>query len=99
MIVGTLRVRLFLRESRSLKDKRQVTRSILDRLRNAYNISISEIEARDDHRLIVLGMAIVGDSPQAIRHQLQSIQEALRKHPIAEYLDSFLEVDRIADPS
>ena len=38
MIVGTLRVRLLLRQARSLKDKRQVVKSIKDRLRNAFNV-------------------------------------------------------------
>src|SRR5437764_390579 len=39
MVVGSLRVRLLVREARSLKDKRQVVRGILDRLRHHYNVS------------------------------------------------------------
>ena len=35
MVIGTLEVRLLVRESRTLKDKRQVVRSILDRLKRA----------------------------------------------------------------
>ena len=35
MHVGSLRARLLLRQSQSLKDKRQVVRSVLERLRNA----------------------------------------------------------------
>src|SRR2546428_147182 len=45
MIVGSLRVRLLLRESRSLKDKRQVVRSIKDRLRNGFNVSVAEVDS------------------------------------------------------
>src|SRR5438477_574943 len=43
MIVGSLRLRLLVRESRSLKDKRQVVQSIKDRLRNAWNVSVAEV--------------------------------------------------------
>src|SRR5215831_18292561 len=54
MIVGTLRVRLLLRESRTLKDKRQVVRSIKDRLRNNFNVSVAEVDALDNRQLAVL---------------------------------------------
>jgi uncharacterized protein YlxP (DUF503 family) len=49
MIIGLLSVRLRVRESRSLKDKRQVVRSILDRLRGGFNVSASETDTQDDH--------------------------------------------------
>src|SRR5438552_586523 len=40
MIVGTLKVRLLIREARSLKDKRQVVKSIKDKLHNHFNVSV-----------------------------------------------------------
>ena len=45
MIVGSIRVRLLIREAKSLKDKRRVVRSIKDRLRNAFNVSVAEIDS------------------------------------------------------
>lgn len=94
MIIGALQVRLLVRESRSLKDKRQVVRSILDRLRGQFNIAATEVATREDHRQITLGIAAVGDEPAAIRGLLQTIQEALRKHPIAEYLGGDIQLGR-----
>src|SRR5436853_286272 len=44
MQVGSLRVRLLLRQSQSLKDKRQVVRSVLERLRNGFNVAATEVE-------------------------------------------------------
>src|SRR5260370_15854974 len=61
MIVGSLRVRLLIRDSRSLKDKRQVVQSIKDRLRNAWNVSVAEVEAQDHRQMVVLGVAMVGN--------------------------------------
>jgi uncharacterized protein len=94
MISGTLRARLLLRQSRSLKDKRQVVRSILDRLRNSFNVSASEVDTHDDVKVATLGFAIVGTEHGAVKGALQAIAEALRAHPVAEYLDSEMEVGR-----
>jgi len=96
MIVGTLEVRLLVREARSLKDKRQVVRSILDRLRSQYNVAATEVDKLDDHRQVVIGIAAVGAETAPVRGVLQTIQEALRKHPIAEYLGGGLVVEREA---
>ena len=86
MVLGLLSVRLRVRESRSLKDKRQVVRSILDRLRGQFNVSASEVDTQDDHQLASIGVTAVGPEMELVRGVLQTIQEALRKHPVAEYL-------------
>ena len=86
MVVGTLQVRLFIRESRTLKDKRQVVRSILDRLKSGFNVSAAEVETHDDVKVATLAFAAVGFDTAAIQNVLQQIAEALRKHPVAEYL-------------
>lgn len=87
MIVGSLRVRLLLRESRSLKDKRQVVRSIKDRLRNAFNVAVAEVDALDDRRLVVLGFAAVSNEAGHVRAMLDEVAAALRSHPVAEFID------------
>ena len=87
MIVGSLRVRLLLRESRSLKDKRQVVRSVKDRLRNEFNVSIAEVDAQDNRQLAVLGVALVGTESREVRSTLDRMVDALRCHPVAELLD------------
>ena len=92
MIVGTLRVRLLVRESRSLKDKRQVVRSIKDRLRHAYNVSVAEVEAEDHRQLAVLGVALVGNEVQYVKSCLEQIVAGLRGHPVAEFLGYEIEV-------
>jgi len=92
MIVGSLRVRLLLRDSRSLKDKRQVVRSIKDRLRQQFNVSVAEVEAQDNRQVVILGVAMVSNEARHVRDALQEIVEALRRHPVAEFLDHELEV-------
>jgi uncharacterized protein YlxP (DUF503 family) len=92
MIVGTLRVRLYLREARTLKDKRQVVHSIKDRLRNEFNVSVAEVEALENCKLVVLGMAMVCNESHPIKQVLGQILSALRSHPVAEFLDHEMEV-------
>ncbi len=91
MFVGSLKVRLLVRESHSLKDKRQVVRSILDRLRNQFNVSAAEVDARDHRQLVVLGVAAVGEEARGVRSCLEQVVAALRRHPIAEFVDHELE--------
>jgi len=85
MHVGTLEVKLFVRESRSLKDKRQVVRSITERLKNGFNVAVAEVGARDHHQQVVLGIAAVGDEAAPVKSMLDTIADALQKHPIAEF--------------
>jgi uncharacterized protein YlxP (DUF503 family) len=92
MIVGSLRVRLLCRESRSLKDKRQVVRSIMDRLRNGFNVSIAEVESLDHRQLVVLGLAMVAPEMALVRSTFEEIVKALRVHPVAEFIDHEIEV-------
>jgi uncharacterized protein YlxP (DUF503 family) len=92
MILGSLRIRLLLRDSRSLKDKRQVVQSIKDRIRNAWNVSVAEVEAQDHRQMVVLGVAMVGNEVRHVRTSLEEIVNALRSHPVAEFIDSEMEV-------
>ncbi len=92
MIVGSLRVRLLLRESRTLKDKRQVVQSIKDRLCNGFNVSVAEVDAQDNRQMVVLGMAMVSNESRHIRSAFEQILNALRSHPVAEFLDHEIDV-------
>jgi hypothetical protein len=94
MHVGTLMARLHVRESRSLKDKRQVVKSIVDRLKNAFNVAIAEVSARDHRQMIVLGAAAVGADAASVKATLDAIADALRKHPVAEFFDCEISVER-----
>ena len=92
MIVGSLRVRLLVREARSLKDKRQVVRSVKDRLRGQFNVSVAEVEALENHRLVVLGVAMVSNEVAHVKTAFEQIVAALRVHPVAEFLDHEIDV-------
>ena len=85
-------MRLLLREARSLKDKRQVVQSVKDRLRQSFNVSVAQIETLDNPRSVVLGMAMVCNEAHPIKQTLGEIVNALKAHPIAEFVDFEMEV-------
>jgi uncharacterized protein len=91
MIVGTLQVRLLLREARTLKDKRQIVKSIKDRLHNHFNVSIAEVDELDNRQLAVLGLAMVSNEAHHLKVALGQIVEALRSHPVAELINHQME--------
>jgi uncharacterized protein YlxP (DUF503 family) len=92
MVVGAMEVRLLVRDSRSLKDKRQVVRSVVDRLRDGFHVAAGEVDTLDDLRVITLGVAAVGSEVGAVKGLLTKIADALRAHPIAEFLGVELSV-------
>ena len=92
MVLGLLAVRLLVRESRTLKDKRQVVRSILDRMRAGFNVSAAEVGSHDDVKVAELAFAVVAGEGDTARAVLNQIAEALRRHPVAEYLGGDLSV-------
>jgi len=92
MVIGSLEVRLLVRESRSLKDKRRVVRSVLDRVRAGFNASAAEVGSHDDVKVAELGFAVVAAEREAVRGVLNQIAEALRRHPVAEYLSGTVTV-------
>jgi uncharacterized protein YlxP (DUF503 family) len=59
MIVGVLRVELSLPGSHSLKDKRRLLRSLLDRLHNEFNVSAAEVDHQDSWRHAGVGVSCV----------------------------------------
>ena len=58
MVVLVCEVQLYLPDSRSLKHKRQVVKSIKDRLHNRFNISVAEVEDNDLWQRATLGLAV-----------------------------------------
>ena len=92
MVIGSLTARLLVRDSRTLKDKRQVVRSVLDRVKAGFNVSAAEVDTHDDVKVATLAFAAVGFESAAVQGVLNQIAEALRRHPVAEYLGGTVSV-------
>ncbi len=92
MTVGSLEVHLRVRSSHSLKEKRRVVRSIKERVRAKWNVSVAEVDDQDLWQSIVLGFAAVGSDSEVVVGMLDEIVRQLRVHPEAELLDHRQEI-------
>ena len=84
MVVGVLALRLVFRESRSLKDKRRFLHSLKDRIRNDFNVSVSETGEQNHLQLAVLACAMVGTDRAYVEGALAEIRKFVRGFPHAE---------------
>ncbi len=79
MYVAACRVSLYLPASASLKDKRQVVKSLLQRLRNAFEVAAAEVEAQEKRQVAVLGLAATsgdaGHAEEVLEHAVRFIEE------------------------
>jgi hypothetical protein len=73
MIIGSCTIVLHLPAARSLKEKRQVIKSLVARVRNEYNVSIAEVDAQDRWQTAVLGLACVSSSQKYAHGQLEAV--------------------------
>ncbi len=92
MVLGTLSIRIVIRNSRSLKDKRRIIKSFKDRIRNKFNVSISETDAQDNHKYSKIAVAMVGTDRQYVNSTLSSLINFLRFFPQIELVDYELEL-------
>lgn len=75
----------YIAHAASLKDKRQVRRSIIEKTRHRFNVSIAEVETQDIHQTLTIGIAVVsGDAA----HAQQSLNEVI--HYMEEHADAEL---------
>ena len=92
MTVGTLSVKLMIRDALTLKDKRRVIRSLKDLIRNRHNVSVAEVGAQDNRQQAILGFAMVGSDGRYVNGGLAKIVDFIRAYRAAELVDYELEI-------
>jgi uncharacterized protein len=92
MVVGVCTVELFMSDSQSLKDKRQVLHSIKDRLRGKFNLSVAEVDGQDLWQKAVLGMACVANEGGHVNQVLEQALNLIRGVPTVEIVRSQMEL-------
>ncbi len=88
MVIGVLRINIRIPGSISLKDKRRHIKSIKDRVRDSFNVSVSEIGSVNNRRQAVLGIACINNDTHYAHSILNKIVELVRKVKDI-YIDEF----------
>ena len=91
MVIGVCQVELLLHENFSLKGKRQVLKSIAQRARQRFNISISEVKDHDLWQKAVLGICAVGNDQQFVNSVLDRVVNFIEQTQLVDVADSTLE--------
>jgi uncharacterized protein len=73
MPVGLLTLELHIPDARSLKDKRQILRSLKDRLRRKFNIAIAELDFHDVWQSSTIGIVTLSNAQQHVEESLQHV--------------------------
>jgi len=73
MTVGLLTLELHIPQAQSLKDKRQIVRSLKDKLRGHFNVAVSELEYHDTWQRSVVGIVTLSNEQQHVEESLQKV--------------------------
>ena len=74
-VVGVLTMELRIEHAHSLKEKRHVVKSLKDRLRNKFNVSVAEIDDQDLHNSAVIAVAALSSSKDFAAKVLRSAED------------------------
>jgi uncharacterized protein YlxP (DUF503 family) len=75
MFIGILRLTLHLPEPGSLKSKRHLLRSAVDRVKAKFNVSIAEVADNDLWQRSVVGVAAVGNDHAFVNETLDKVAD------------------------
>ncbi len=91
MIIGVCRIELFIPNSGSLKNKRQVIKGLKDKIRNKFNVSVAEVDHQDLWQRCALGLAIVTNDNVFVDKTVNSILGMIDMEYRVEILDHVTE--------
>lgn len=95
MVVGTLKIEFHLSDNRSLKGKRKVVRSMVDKVKSRFNVSIAEVGSNDKWQKIELGISTVGNDRRHVDSSLNHTLGFLESLYLAEIVNTEMEIFNI----
>ncbi len=73
MFIGTCKLTFRLPGNDSLKGKRQVSRTLIMRLRNKFNVAVAEVDGVDRHQTLVIGVSCVSKDASHASEQIDAV--------------------------
>ncbi len=95
MVVGILRLTLYIHGASSLKDKRRVLRKVVDRLRSRFNVSVAEVGDNDVWQRAVVGICAVANDKSFVNEVLDKC--ARDAGAIAEIVQREMEIETYSE--
>jgi len=92
MPIGLLTLEIYIPEAHSLKDKRQVLRSLKDRLRGKFNVAVAELDGQDSWQRAVVGVVSLANNAGYLEQALRTVLEESERHLGRDLINHELEV-------
>jgi uncharacterized protein YlxP (DUF503 family) len=95
MAIAKLTIELSIPHAQSIKDRRQVVRSLKDKLRHGFNVSVAELDDASLWNRATLGVVAISGSTDYLTGQMREVDDALGRLCNglgAEILDSWVEL-------
>jgi len=84
MYVKSSKLTFYIPQSASLKDKRQVRRSLVDKTRQRFNAAVAEVGTQDVHQTLTIGVAVVSGDASHAQNMMDEIVRYMEGHTGAE---------------
>jgi len=88
MYVASIKLTFYIVHASSLKDKRQVCRSLIDKARHRFNAAIGEVATQDAHRTLTIGVAVVSGEAAHAQLCLDEIIRYMEENTDAELIEA-----------
>jgi uncharacterized protein YlxP (DUF503 family) len=92
LVVGTLKLSLYIHDNQSLKEKRSTVKSVVAKVQKRFNVSISEVGSNDKWQMVELGISTVGNDRRFVNSALDNILSYLDSLYLGEIIDSSIEM-------
>ncbi|MGX9366368.1 DUF503 domain-containing protein [Desulfoplanes sp. PS50] len=92
MIIGILQLEFRLHEVHSLKEKRRIANSLKQKLKNKFNVAVSEVDNQNSHDRLVLAAVTVSNETQRVQSLLSKAVSMIEASTSEELVDTHLEI-------
>jgi hypothetical protein len=92
MRIGNCVIEIYIPDTSSLKEKRSVIKGLKSRIRNKFNVSISEVDSNDNHKISVLAVATVSNERKFVDKLLSSVVNFMEKQRQFEVVNYKIEI-------
>jgi uncharacterized protein YlxP (DUF503 family) len=92
MVVGTMKISFHIHDNRSLKGKRKIVKSLVDRVKHKFNVAIAEIGSNDKWQRAEIGISAVGNESRHVDASLNKIARFIESLYLAEIVDLKTEI-------
>ncbi|HXI10553.1 MAG TPA: DUF503 domain-containing protein [Thermodesulfobacteriota bacterium] len=92
MVVGICGISLLIHDAQSLKGKRQVIKSLQEKVRNRFNVSMAEVGDNDLWQRAELAVAAIGNDRAFINSVIDKVVNFIENLHVAEIIDHRIEI-------